>query len=451
MTMIWHERVPERWRTRAWWIVLAGTSVAFLLQVGRMVPQRPAVAGLVAVAVLALGVSLAEPAIIPLLAMPLTVIGMRVGGGGVDLSLSDAALFAAFWPALFLGKRPYSPAMRSLLWLSALYQAATLFTVVANPYLANTVEWFHAGLLVAGALIVGWAVGRAGYARQGLNLILVAAGFLAVSTIVQALLQYAGGDLGPVKVTWPFPMHKNFLGTVLGFAAVIAYARPMFAGWSKGWAMSAFWLCAAAVGTVQSRQGIIGLGIAVLVISLRTDPVRKRSKLIVLAVVPAALFVATLIRDEVAAGNVHSSIFTRLDWFDNALAIWRQNPLFGVGLRYWTAGRLTGGQLQPPNAEIEVLASAGLVGLAGFIVAFVGALVILWRVDPRYGTLAFTIVLTRLVQAQFDLFWAAAQVSIPFVVAGICLGAKAFDDEKSQVARELALAHHLRPTRPLPA
>ena len=26
-------------------------------------------------------------------------------------------------------------------------------------------------------------------------------------------------------------------------------------------------------------------------------------------------------------------------------------------------------------------------------------------------------------QAQFDLFWVAAQVSIPFVIAGICLGA----------------------------
>ncbi len=45
---------------------------------------------------------------------------------------------------------------------------ATLFTVVANPYLLNAVEWFHAWLLVAGALVVGWAVGRAGYARAGL-------------------------------------------------------------------------------------------------------------------------------------------------------------------------------------------------------------------------------------------------------------------------------------------
>ncbi len=32
-----------------------------------------------------------------------------------------------------------------------------------------------------------------------------------------------------------------------------------------------------------------------------------------------------------------------------------------------------------------------------------------------------------LVQAQFDLFWVAAQVSIPFVIAGICLGAMARD------------------------
>jgi hypothetical protein len=35
-------------------------------------------------------------------------------------------------------------------------------------------------------------------------------------------------------------------------------------------------------------------------------------------------------------------------------------------------------------------------------------------------------ILMRFVQGQFDLFWVAAQVSIPFVIAGVCLGAQAY-------------------------
>ena len=68
---------------------------------------------------------------------------------------------------------------------------------------------------------------------------------------------------------------------------------------------------------------------------------------------------------------------------------------------------------------VEVLASAGIVGLVGFLIMWIGVLVVLWHVDPRFGTLAFAIVFCRLVQAQFDLFWVAVQVSVPFVVAGI--------------------------------
>jgi len=400
--------------------------------------------------VLAFGISLAEPAIIPLIALPMLVIVTRVGGESVNLSVSDAVLFAAFWPAVFLAKRPFSPPMRSLLWLSAAYQVATLFTVVANPYLLNAVEWFHAWLLVGGALVVGWAVGRAGYGRLGLTLLLVVSTALAVSTLVQAALQYGRGDFGPVYVSWPYGMHKNFVGTVLGFAAVIAYSRPVWAGWSRKFALSAFWICAAGVAVTQSRQAVVGLGVAVFVISVRSDPVRRRSKMILLAILPAVLLVVSLVRDEVAEGNVHSAVFQRLTWFEDTMAVWGSSPLFGAGLRYWTAGRTEFG-FQPPNAELEVLASAGLVGLIGFLVLLIGALVVLWRVDPRYGTLAFTILLSRVVQWQFDLFWAAVQVSVPFVVVGVCLGALARDQEEHRLERELAEARHLPTTARIPA
>ena len=78
--------------------------------------------------------------------------------------------------------------MRQVMWLGVLYQFATLFTVIRNPYTANLVEWFHAGLLVLGALVVGWAIGRRGHAVLGLRPHRVIV-LLAVVTLVHASLR----------------------------------------------------------------------------------------------------------------------------------------------------------------------------------------------------------------------------------------------------------------------
>jgi len=66
-----------------------------------------------------------------------------------------------------------------------------------------------------------------------------------------------------------------------------------------------------------------------------------------------------------------------------------------------------------------------VIGVLGFLLLIVGAIVVLWKLPPVYGTLGAAIVLSRFVQGQFDLFWTAVQVSVPFVVAGICVGAAA--------------------------
>lgn len=102
-------------------------------------------------------------------------------------------------------------------------------------------------------------------------------------------------------------------------------------------------------------------------------------------------------------------------------------------MRYWyRPGTLP---FQPPNAELEVLASTGVIGLAAFLVLMVGSLLVLWRLDPIYGTLGVVVMLSRLVQSQFDLFWATAQVSIPFAIAGVCVGAAALAGERAELDR----------------
>jgi hypothetical protein len=406
------------------WALVGAAVAGLLFLIGTLAPDRRDMAVAGAIGVLVVGLSLNQPAALPILAMPALVIVDRVGGEGTNLSISDFVLFAAFWAAVLLTPRPFSPPMRSILWLSVVYQVATLFTVVTNVYTANTIEWFHAWLSVAGALVVGWAVGRAGFGRLGLSLFLAACAVIAVLTCIQAVVQLTQGNTGPVYLETPYGMHKNFIGTVLGFAAVVAYARPSWVGWTRRWAMAGFVLFTLAVLASQARQALVGLGVALVVIALRKDPDRKRSKVILLGVAPAAFFVASLVQEQLEEGNEFNSTYQRLTWYEQSLQVWDSSPWFGVGLRWWTAGR-TEFLFQPPNAELEVITSAGIVGLTGFVILFVGVLGVLWKVDPRYGTLAFTIVLTRLVQGQFDLFWSAVVVSIPFAIAGLCLGAQA--------------------------
>ncbi len=371
--------------------------------------------------VLVVGLTLRQPAALPVLAMPTMLLINRAGA----LSVSDFVLFLGFWPALLFGARPLSRPMRTVLWASAGYQAATLFTVIANPYSANVIEWFHAWLLVAGALLVGWAVGAAGKAGLGLGLYIGASAVIAVVTLVTWATNAAAGEFGPVYLDEPFMMHKNYIGCVLGFAAIIVYTRPRWLHWNDLVCLGLFGLFLAGMLAAQSRQAIIGLALAVAVVALRPDPHHHRSKLVLVAILGGALVVASLVRDQLDSGDQYNSAYQRLIWFRQSLVIWQDYPWFGAGLRWWYTDRFDE-KFQPPNAEFEVLSSAGVVGLLAFLLMILVVLVTLWRLDSRFGTLAFVMILMRFVQGQFDLFWVAAQVSIPFAVAGVCLGAHAY-------------------------
>lgn len=350
----------------------------------------------------------------------------------MDLTASDAVLALAFWPAVLLGPRPFSPELRTLLWLNAVYQALTIFTLIANPFRANLVEWFHAWLLISGALIVGWAVAASGRARLGLSLFLLACLGLGLSTIVYGLLQYAGGDFGAVYPEWPWPMHKNFIGSLLSLAAIVVYARPSWLGWRKSLVMLSLVVFIAAVAMSQARQALIGLAIGVLIVALRQHGERRRAVLALVTVVPIGYATFTMVRDQMASDNQHNSWFQRLDWYEDSMEIWREQFLVGHGLRYWTQHGAPG-TFQPPNAFLDVAASTGLAGLVAFVVFWIGVVVVLWRMDPAHGTLALALALSRIGQAQFDLYWVSISASVPFLLVGLCLGAAHVDRLARQV------------------
>lgn len=397
-------------------------SLVLVAAVGRLAVTLPEAAVIISAAVLAMGLTAVQPGLIPLAVLPLLLVVLRVGGGGVDLSLSDFALAAAALPALLLAKRPFSPGLRAVLWASAIYQFATLVTVVNNPYAANAVEWAHAWMMVSGSLVVGWAVGANGHGRTGIRLLVATMAVLAVITIVEGVAHFVHGDFSPVYPTFPYGMHKNFAGTVCATGAVMVYTRPAWVGINRRWSLALMSLLLGAVLFTQSRQALIGLVAAVVVLVLRSDSDRKRSRIVLLLVAPLGLFVTNLVQDQVQSGNQFNSVFQRLTWFQDSITVWSSDPWFGVGLRWWYTDRFPF-QFQPPNAEIEVLTSTGVLGLAAFVVLMVVSLRVAWKLDPAYGSLAVAVLVSRLVQGQFDLFWSAVQGSVPFVVLGICLGA----------------------------
>lgn len=421
-------RLADLWADGWRWTLLAGGTVlgAFFL-LDRGVQNGVLTAAVVGVLVIGAVLSFSEPMAIALMAMPVLFIADRLGLGGSGLSASDVALAAAFGTALLLGDRPYSRPLRTMLVLNLVYQFATVFTVIIHPYTANTVEWFHAWLLISGALVVGWSVARRGYARLALNLMVGAALVIAAGTLGTGLLQYTHGNFGEVYPAWPFAMHKNFAGTLMAFMALTVFVNPDWARWTRSLRAPVFWVLICAIVMTQSRQAIIGLVVAIIFVVLRRG-VHGTSRLALLLFIPAAWLITTTVIDQVESQNKFNSFFQRVDWARAVYAFWKQSPVFGHGLRYWYTDVAV--SFQPPQAELEVAASAGALGVIGFAAMWLGFFVVLWRVDPRFGTLAIAVIGSRIVQAQFDLFWVAAQVSIPFVIAGICLGAEALDADR---------------------
>jgi O-antigen ligase len=404
--------------------VYLGTALA-VVGIGYFVPTRPMYSLLIGAAIFLFGMTLADSAFIPLLMVVPALVSYRVGAGGTDLTISDAALFLAFFPAVLFCQRPFTPTMRTLVWLGVTYEFCTLFTVIANPYKANYIEWVHAGLLVIGALVVGWSIGREGHAPLALTLMVLVCTLVAAGAIVQGMLQYAHGDFSSVFPKWPYAMHKNAAGCLFGLAAALAYARPSWVGWSRWFSLGCFWVCVVGIVATQSRQAMAGLALALVVLVMRTQGRgrERRSRVILLGVAAALGVVLVMVRNQVASDNEFNSFFQRVDWFGDSIRVWQTDPLFGVGLRWWYTDRFVPA-FQPPNGTLEMLSTAGLVGLAGFVILMAGTVVVLWKVDLKYSLPAVMVVLSRIVQGQLDLFWVAVQTSIPFLIVGISLGAQ---------------------------
>ncbi|GAB3392722.1 hypothetical protein GCM10027568_20570 [Humibacter soli] len=407
----------------------------------------------VGIVVLFAGVAATDYTIIPVLAVPATLVLTRVGGA---LSISDVVLALASIVSLFHLRGRGAGVLRPLVWAGVFYLATAIPTQILNRYGSNAVEWVHEVFLVLGSLIVGFVIGRADRARLALTLYVLGCCGIGVVTIFVSLSTYLHThEFQPVFLT---DLNKNTIGGMLGAAAVIAFARPIWLRWSRGWSWLAVIICSVAVIAAQSRQGLVGEIVGILIVSIRARPqTGRRVRIVWLAAIPGIAWVISALTSQLASDNQFNSAHQRVDWYAQSVQIWLKSPIFGVGMRWWYTGRFAGEfqSFQPPNAELEVLTTVGVFGLIGFLTLFAVAGWYLWKMDPVYGTVGVAVVAMRFTQAQFDLYWVAGQASLLWIVAGICYGVKAFDDDRrargEPVTWELLKpSKHSRPGRGVP-
>ncbi|PWJ26142.1 O-antigen ligase [Branchiibius hedensis] len=414
-------------RTRGGAFVAAALAVAVAVLAGLHVGQRPGlVLGLTAgLLVFLIGVS--DPGLLALVCCPAFLMVMRTSVAGTDLAISDLAITVCALTALVSGPRPFSPPMRSLLWLCVGYQAALTITLIATPYRANFIEWGHEWMLAAGALIVGWTLAASGRANAACNVLLTCGGLIALGVIGQGLWQFAHGDYSAVYLAGPFPMHKNLAGTILAFLALLAYARPLWLRVPTNLLRLSFGLMLIALLFTQARQGIVALMVGMLVLLWLRPKEQRRSTVIVVLAIPVAGFIWWATQQQLADPSDFSSANIRISSWKTSIDIWQLNPWFGQGLRWWYRPDFPG-IIAPPNGLTEMLTSAGIIGVAAYLVLFGGALWVLAQVPRRYSALAIAVLVAHLLRGQLDMFWLAVVASLPWLLIGICLGAQRWEN-----------------------
>lgn len=419
----------DRWRPLS--VVICAVAVLIAIALGMLSVNSTWIAIVGAVAVFAVSILLRDPALLPVLAVPATIVQTRVGSA---LSVSDLVLAAATLVAVFQLRGRGSESLRPLIWAGVAYLAMALPTLVLNRYSANYIEWIHEAFLVLGSLLVGFVIGRENRARLAVALYVLFCVAIAIATMVMAVVSYM--QTGAFQPVYLPDLQKNTTGGMLAVAAVIAFARPVWLHWSARWSWAVVIICMLGVLAAQSRQGLIGAVAGILIASLRARPqTGRRVKVVWLAAIPAVVFVLGLVTTQFASDNQFNSAYQRVTWYEQSIEIWQKSPIFGVGMRWWYTDRFVANfdLFQPPNAELEVLTEVGVFGLIGFLAMFAVAGWFLWKMDPIYGTVGFAVVATRFVQGQFDIYWVAGQASLLWIVAGICYGVQQLD--KAREAR----------------
>lgn len=389
---------------------LAGLSI----EIGRRSLTHPSLAVVGAVALGVAVLAVIDPVVVATLAVPGVFLIQRVGGGGIDLSASDALLVVGAIVAFPLV--PWEqPDLRRVLHMIFAFQACLLLTVLVHPTQASGFEWGHRLFLTAGSVMVGGALAAAGRTRVVLGIFMTLAA--AVGCLSAAASVASGFEPGYV-----LGFHKNFVGSMTLTGLAVGYLAPTYTGLSGRPLTIAKTLCAVGLLGSQSRGAIVALLLGLLVASIRSPAVWRRSSMLLVVLLPLTLFAFFSLRSqlEVAPGET-SSITERTRYREQAMSVWRESPIVGQGMRFFKNGEFVLGS-DPHNVIVASLSETGIVGLAALVALLAGATRILWRMHSTLALAALTVLVARFVNGLFDIYWVAGTQSLPWMIVGLALG-----------------------------
>jgi hypothetical protein len=406
--------VPRRWDSLARPAV-AWLAVAALAAAAGVAVAFNATAGLaIAVLVLAFGIFVADPILVVVIVLPASILVQRVGGSSTNLSVADLLVFVGAFVCLFhvewAEARHLKRFLRGIVW----YEAVLILVVVAHPFRADIVEWFHRFSYLAGSTLVGWVIAYHGRARQAIRLYLWGAGLLALVALEHA----AASGFQPAQ--WG-PYQKNAIGAIMWVAVILAHLNPPWARIPKFESRAIEVLCLFGLLASQSRQAailvVLGLGTAIL---LNSD-VRGRSKMIIFIAVPIIGIVYYSFVLALQNNPQFNSVAIRFSQIAAAIHVWHTSPVLGLGMRFYNLPQyLT--VTAPPNSLVDNLSSTGILGSLAFFFLVIVTLRSLSALPRAYGTLGLVVLLAHYVDGLFDTFWIGALSIAPFVIAGISLG-----------------------------
>src|SRR5207302_6412483 len=104
------------------------------------------------------------------------------------------------------------------------------------------------------------------------------------------------------------------------------------------WPLAA--VLAAGLAATQSRGAAVGVGAALVLYALNRRRADSVGVFVVVAGAAAALAVIALFGNELATEQQQhfGALLYREQFAQEALAIWQQQPLLGVGIRFWEGG-----------------------------------------------------------------------------------------------------------------
>ena len=409
-----NRRIQRRRDRRAGAVAGWMTTVVVAGAIGIAVAGNRKVGLVLAGLVLVLGIVIADPLLVVVIALPGTLLIQRVGGATTNLSAADLLVFIAALVSLTYIRWREAPYLRQFLMGIVWFQAVLLLVVIAHPFRDDIVEWFHRWSYVGGSVLVGWVIATNGRTRQAFRLFLAGSSILALIAMEHAVT----GHFQPAQ--WGV-YQKNGIGAIMWIAIVVAQINPPWTGIGRLEARVNKYLCIGGLLASQSRQSVILLILAIGLAAFLNPELRARSKLLMLAAFPAA--VVLYFSFTIAARNnpQFNSVTTRVDQISAALHVWHLSPILGEGMRFYNLPQFIT-VTAPPNVFIDNLASTGIIGSLAFLFMVWVTVRTMFRLPYALGTLGLVILVFHYVDGLFDIFWIGASTIAPFIIAGISLG-----------------------------